>query len=106
MNNIHIIYTEAAIDDLDLIFDYISADNYVAAHSLLDKLESGINKLKEYPKLGAVLPTNELSYVENGYRFLAISSYTIFYRIEKEKIFIARILHSRQDWLFLLFERK
>lgn len=106
MNSIHIFYTEAAIDDLDLIFDYISTENYVAAHSLLDKLESGINKLKEFPKLGAVLPANELSYIENGYRFLTINSYMIFYRIEEEKVIIARILDSRRDWLFLLFEGK
>ena len=105
VNSIHIVYTDAAIDDLDIIFDYISMDNRLAAEALLNKMEDGINMLREYPKLGAIFPSNEYSYVEERYRFLSISSYLVFYRIVEETIIITRILHANQDWLNLLFHR-
>ncbi len=96
-------YVEEAVNDLDLIFSYISEDNNSAALSMLDKIESRIMRLQSTPRLGAVLPTDNLSIVQSGYRFLVVDPYVIFYRIIDENIIISRILHSKQDWLNLIF---
>ena len=96
-------YTAAAVDDLDGIFSYISDDDRVAAVKMLDRIEAAILKLGDMPRLGAVLPTNELSLVESGYRMLVVEPYLIFYRIRQNEVWIGRVLHSRQDWLYLLF---
>ena len=96
-------YTAAAVDDLDGIFSYISDDDRIAAVKMLDKIEAAILKLGDMPRLGAVLPTNELSLVESGYRMLVVEPYLIFYRIRQNEVWIGRVLHSRQDWLYLLF---
>lgn len=97
-------YTRDAVDDLDSIFDYISDDNRDAAAGMLKRIENTILNLADNPRMGAVLPTNELSLVEPGYRRIVVRPYVIFYRIGKGEIFTARVLHCRQDWMNLLFE--
>lgn len=97
-------YTRDAVDDLDSIFDYISDDNRDAAAGMLKRIENTILNLADNPRMGAVLPTNDLSLVEPGYRRIVVRPYVIFYRIGKGEIFTARVLHYRQDWMNLLFE--
>ncbi|MGI6550394.1 MAG: type II toxin-antitoxin system RelE/ParE family toxin [Syntrophomonadales bacterium] len=105
MTKYRIRYTRDAVDDLDSMFDYIADDNRKAAARLLERIESSILKLAENPRLGTVLPTNDLSLVEPGYRRIIVKPYIIFYRIGQDEIFISRVLHNRQDWMNLLFEK-
>lgn len=98
-------YSWHAVDDLDSIFDYISEDNRKAAIRLLDRIENAILRLARNPRLGAVLQTNDLSLVVPGYRRLVAAPYIIFYRIGDGEILIARVIHSRQDWLLLIFNQ-
>ncbi|HNX29626.1 MAG TPA: type II toxin-antitoxin system RelE/ParE family toxin [Syntrophomonadaceae bacterium] len=104
MTKLRILYTQDAVDDLDSIFDYISQDKRTAAANLLEKIENSILKLADNPRMGTVLPTNDLSLVEPGYRRIVVQPYLIFYRTGNGEIIIARVLHSRQDWMNLLFE--
>jgi len=104
MSKYGIRYTETAVEDLDLIFDYIFADNRNAALKMLEQLKTGIERLADIPLLGIVLPTNDLSLVKRGYRYLVIDPYIVFYRISEQEIWIGRVLHSRQDWLNTLFD--
>ncbi len=104
MLNYKIRYTRDAVDDLDSIFDYISEDNRVAATNMLGRIERAILKLADNPRMGSVLVTNDLSLIEPGYRHIFVKPYILFYRIGKNEIFISRVLHSRQDWMNLLFE--
>ena len=96
-------YVDEAVNDLDSIFSYISNKNIPAALSMLDEIESRILRLQMNPRLGVVLPTDNLSIVKSGYRYLVVESYIIFYRIIYETIIISRVLHSKQDWLSLIF---
>lgn len=104
MASLRIRYTRDAVDDLDSIFDYIAEDNRQAAARLLERIENSILKLADNPRLGSVLPTNDLSLIEPGYRRIIVKPYIIFYRFGKEEVFIARVLHNKQDWMSLLFE--
>lgn len=104
MTRIRIRYTRDAVNDLDSIFDYIADDNRKAAARLLERIENSILKLVNNPRLGSVLLSNDLSLIEPGYRRIIVKPYIIFYRIGKDEIFIARVLHGRQDWMSLLFE--
>ena len=102
--NLRIRYTRDAVDDLDSIFDYISDDNRKAALDMLERIENAIMKLADHPRIGAVLPTDDLSLVEPGYRRIVVQPYLVFYRIGKDEVFVARVLHGRQDWMHLLFD--
>ena len=102
MNKYRIWYTPLAVDDLDLAFSYIAQENLQAAKELLDKLENAVLQLKDFPYLGVVFPNKE-TYEVTGYRYLAVDAYVIFYRIDdvQKEIQIARVFHSRQNWLYL-----
>lgn len=105
MTKYRVRYSWHAVDDLDSIFDYISDENRAAAVRLLERIEDAMLRLAHNPRLGAVLQTNDLSLVEPGYRRLVVAPYLIFYRIGDDEIFVARVLHSRQDWLHLILNR-
>ncbi len=104
MTKLRILYTQDAVDDLDSIFDYISEDKRAAAAKMLGRIEDSIVNLAENPRMGTVLPTNDLSLVEPGYRRIVVKPYLLFYRIGDGELFLSRVLHSRQDWMSLLFE--
>ena len=97
-------YTDEAVNDLDLIFGYIADHNVVAAQGLLDRIEHRIRLHRSNPYMGAPLPDNAISMVERGYRYLVVEPYVLFYRVLNQEIVVGRILHSRQDWLHLVFD--
>ena len=106
MGKYRIRYAQDAVDDLDVIFDYIALDDIDAAERMLDTIDESILRLADQPRLGAALPTEGESMLRRGYRYLVVKPYLVFYRFENDEVRIGRILHSRQDWLFLLFGRK
>lgn len=97
-------YSPAAIDDMDEIFSYISQDNLTAAEFMLDKLDREIRKLETFPNMGSVLPEDEYSIIQPGYRLIVAKPYLIFYRIVNDYIIIHRILHGRRDYVRELFD--
>lgn len=97
-------YTLAAVDDMDEIFSYISYDNVAAAEKLLEKLNSKIGGLADFPYLGTVLSEEKYTLIERGYRFIVVHPYLIFYRIMDDLIVIHRILHGQRDYLRELFD--
>lgn len=103
MSKHRIRYTQQAVDDMDAIFDYIAIANRDAAAKLLRAFDESISRLAETPYIGSALPANETAMIANGYRYLVVSPYMIFYRVSDHEVRIGRILHSRQDWMQLLF---
>lgn len=96
-------YTQAAIDDLDAIFDYIAVDDQDAALKMLARFEQRISKLADAPYTGAAISSDEPMFIAAGYRYASVPPYLVFYRIVQDEVRIGRILHSRQDWMHLLF---
>jgi toxin ParE1/3/4 len=96
-------YTPAAVDDIDAIFAFISEDNRSAAMKMADRIENAILKLAANPRLGSVLALDDPARQASPFRYIAVKPYLAFYRIVNEDVIIARILHSRQDWMQLLF---
>jgi toxin ParE1/3/4 len=96
-------YTAVAVDDMDEIFSVISLDNIYLAEVMLEKLNSQIANLSDFPNMGSILSDEEYSLVERGYRFIVVQPYLVFYRVIEDSIIISRILHSRRDYLRDLF---
>ena len=96
-------YVQQAVDDMDAIFDYVVVENQTAAHKLLEQFDHSIQKLRKAPYLGAAIRTDDAMMIAEGYRYLVVAPYLIFYRVREKDVVIGRILHSRQDWLQLLF---
>lgn len=97
-------YTPAAVDDMDEIFSYISHDNVFAAENFLEKLNTQIRTLADFPNFGSVLSEEKYLLVERGFRFIVVHPYLVFYKIIDDSIIIYRILHGRRDYLRELFD--
>jgi plasmid stabilization system protein ParE len=92
-----VVWSEAALDDTDLLFAYIAADNPVAAHKALDRVESAAEGLGRLPsgRKGRVQGTYEKSVVG--------LPYIIAHAIKPlpsgtEQIVILRVIHTARDW--------
>lgn len=103
MADYRIRYAQQAVDDLDAIFDYIYLENPDAARRMLQDFKTSIGRLASVPYLGAALRTDSPLLISAGYRYIVVSPYLVFYRVVNDEVRIGRILHSRQDWLSLLF---
>ena len=96
-------YAQQAVDDLDAIFDYICLDDPDTARKMLHSFQCSIGRLAATPYIGAALRTDSPLLISAGYRYIVVSPYLVFYRVVNDEVRIGRILHSRQDWLSLLF---
>ncbi|HOS34146.1 MAG TPA: type II toxin-antitoxin system RelE/ParE family toxin [Spirochaetota bacterium] len=99
MNNYSIKFTGLANRDLEDIFSYISneLDSRNVAIKLLNKIESKIDSLKDFPYS---CPTVTNSLLQNyEYRKLIVDNYIIFYIIDEEKknIIIMRCLYGARN---------
>ena len=91
-------FSPAARRDLLEILDYIAQDNAPAAVSFVDKLEAKCRQLAELPDMG--FRRDDLA---PELRAWPVGNYVIFYRVCKDGIEIARVVHGARD-LGKLFE--
>jgi addiction module RelE/StbE family toxin len=96
-------YSGAANRDLTQIGDYIADElkNPRAALSTLNRIQDAIDKLSEFPLMGA--PLSCVTGVDTDYRFLICGNYLAFYRPQEDEVLIDRILYGRRDYLTILF---
>ena len=82
-----------ALQDLLELAEFIASDNPAAASEQFLKIEKGVQKLKDNPKLGrpSALP---------GLRELVVSGtpFLVPYRIKDDQIEILAVFHCARDW--------
>ena len=88
-----IIWTEPALHDLNEIAEFIIAlDKISAANKLVQKVFSNTERLEQFPKSGRKPPELEnFRYLE-----LIVNPCRIFYRVEKDKVYILYIMRSER----------
>ena len=87
-----IVWTEPALQDLDEIADYISLDKPAAASKFVHRVFARIEQLASHPKSG-VVPA-ELRGTQ--YRQLVIPPVRIFYRAQKEVVYIVHVMRGER----------
>lgn len=85
-------WADPAIQDLEMIADYIALDKPDAASQLLQQVIAAVEKLQYFPAMGS-LP-KELRGLP--YRQLVVPPCRIFYRAEKQIVFIVHIFRGEQ----------
>lgn len=102
--NYQIKFTPIASEDLAGIYHYISKELHAegAAVNLMEKIEEGVMRLKDYPFSCNYVDDEFLK--KKGYRKLIINNYIVFYLVDedKEQVNIMRILYGRQEYQTLL----
>jgi toxin ParE1/3/4 len=78
--------------DLDLIWTYIAADNFVAASRLIDRFGDVFEMLTENPLAG-----RQRNGLRRNLRSFAVGNYVIFYIPLADGIEVLRVMHGRQD---------
>jgi len=86
-------YSPEAVDDLIRLREFIAVKNPYAAKHVSERLLSGINKLKVFPKMG--LPVQQSPDPETV-RDLFITHYTVRYLLTDDTIFILRVWHGKE----------
>lgn len=83
--------TSKAQNDLEEIWRYIAEDNLLQAEKFVNLLEEKINSLEVFPERCSKI-NHPLS--NRNYRQLIYENYRIVFRIEKNQIYILRIIHT------------
>lgn len=87
-------YTPRALGDLDVIFEYIAAQNPRAASAVKSRIRERIASLARFPASGPETATP-------GLRMLAVGRYPylVFYEIEEtaKHVAIVHIRHASRD---------
>ncbi len=97
-----IIWTEPALLDLNNIAEYIALDKPSAASHLVQKVFSKTERLEEFPESGRKPP--ELK--KSRYKEIIVDPCRIFYRVEKDKVYILYVMRSEKKLRkYLLSER-
>lgn len=87
-----VIWSPEAQQDRADVWDYIAADNPLAAARMDELFSHAVTSLVEHPKLGQrgkVLGTHEL---------IPHESYRLVYEIERETVWILALVHTAQQW--------
>ncbi|HEB86813.1 MAG TPA: type II toxin-antitoxin system RelE/ParE family toxin [Gammaproteobacteria bacterium] len=97
-----IIWTEPALSDLNEIAEYVALDNIAAAQDLVEEVFAKVERLEQFPKSGRVPPELKGS----RYREVIVGPCRIFYRINKDKVYILYVMRGeRQLRKYLIEER-
>jgi addiction module RelE/StbE family toxin len=86
-------WTNAAIEHLLAIYEYISRDSPVYADRMIDRLTQRSDYIKDFSEAGRRVP----EYDRKDIREVIETPYRIIYRIKKEQIDVLAVFHSRQQ---------
>ncbi len=93
---IKIIWTNEAIEDLRLIFNYYSESvSKHIAKKIIDQILLTVNKARHYPKSGPLEPLLEEKM--DQYRYIVHGNYKIIYLQKEQKLFIIKVFDTRQN---------
>lgn len=94
-----IVWTDAALDQLEEVAEYIALDKPEAASGLMKNVFSTVDRLEEFPDSGHVPPEMPNSV----YRELYVRPCRIFCRCDADVVFILHVMREeRQLRKFLL----
>lgn len=89
MNTKVIEWTDLAIQDLDIIYNYISKDSVNNASIFIDELIKNIDNLVKFPNQGRVIPQVKKDY----YREIFVGNYRVMYKLEENYIYILAVIN-------------
>ncbi|OZT75451.1 type II toxin-antitoxin system RelE/ParE family toxin [Vreelandella boliviensis] len=86
-----LVYTDAAIEDLKRLREFIAVHNPPAATRIATELVGKIELLPDFPKMGTPV---EMAPVPDSVRDLVFGKYVIRYSVHASAIIILRVWHG------------
>ncbi len=92
-----VIWTNEALSDLEIIYDFLAEKSPQAAQRIVEIILSRASQLESFPESGARL--DRIKFNENDYRYLVEGNYKIIYtyRILNRVVYIATVFDTRFD---------
>lgn len=87
-----VIWTEAAVADLDAIADFIAVENQVAAAALVRRVLDHVAQLADYPESGP--RPQELT--GRRYRQIVEPPCRVFYRFDGKHVFVLHVMRAER----------
>jgi addiction module RelE/StbE family toxin len=89
-----VVWAQPAVEDLDNIYTYIARDSDVYANALLSEIFEAVDRLKQFPQSGRVVP--ELN--ESHTREIIVGNYRIMYDCCGELLRVLTVLHGARQF--------
>lgn len=83
-------WSPEAIEDIEAIASYIDRDSPWYARAVVSKIVETAESIPDHPELGRVVPEIE----DRSIRERFVYSYRIIYRIERQRILVATVVHG------------
>ena len=87
---VQIEWTERSLEDLNEIHDYIARDSKSYANLFIKKIYNTVQKLKEFPNIGRIVPEVNIPSV----REIIFQNYRIIYRTMNDFVEIITVFHG------------
>jgi len=88
-----LIWTEPAVLDLEKIKEYVSRDSEYYALNLIENIFESVEKLKEFPNIGRVVP----EYQDKKLREILYYNYRIIYKVKDNQLAVLAIIHGARE---------
>jgi toxin ParE1/3/4 len=88
-----IIWTKLALEDLDVIYEYIAKGSTYYAQKTIEGFFRHVEFLSNFPEAGRQVP----EYMRKDVREIIDGNYRIFYKFDKKDIFIIRVHHAARN---------
>ena len=87
-----VVWSPAALDDIESLADYIARDSEYYARAVVDKILDLSRRLKDFPYSGRIVPELEDATIRERF----VYSYRVIYRLQGARITILAILHGKR----------
>ena len=88
-----VVWSARALADVESIATYISSDSPAYAKIVVKKIVKLTRQLARFPQSGREVP----EFQDPSLRELLAYSYRVIYKVEKEEIIIASVIHGKRD---------
>lgn len=87
-----VIWSPAALEDVESLAEYISRDSEFYARAVVDKIVDTARKLKDFPFAGRIVP----EFQDESVRERFVYSYRLIYRVEGKQATVLAIIHGKR----------
>lgn len=97
MKKAQVIWSDEALNDLEVIYDFLADKSQPAAQRIVESILSRSHQLASFPKSGA--KQEMMKAAGKGYRYLVEGNYKVIYSYQPEKsvIHVEVIFDTRHD---------
>jgi toxin ParE1/3/4 len=86
-------WTDAALDDLEIIRDYIGKDPPYYARRFIERIFDAAESLQDHPQMGRQVPEAD----RDDVRELIFQGYRIIYRTKPDRVQVITVIHGSRN---------